>query len=232
MPWHVPTTYERYSSIYDCLSQWRKPQSLIATKQSQTGILKKHHLTILACAISLAASISTGCKPSEKHYREAYETTIKARHTGEDEYLDSVARAAMQTGGRPVVTHIGDSTLQYRIEWIRPAVDKTSASAAQPKTTPTHATPGRPSPSAKPYCIIVGQFKQRFNAREMCTRLQGYGYAHAMVFQSSEPRYFVAADTVSSPEAALRQLDSIKADKRLLLKAPFPTVIQPAQRAY
>lgn len=48
----------------------------------------------------LAAALFVGCKPSEKHYREAYETTIKARHAGEDEYLDSVARAGMQTGGR------------------------------------------------------------------------------------------------------------------------------------
>jgi len=188
----------------------------------------KHLITPLA-ATTLAASTFFSCKPSEKHYREAYETTIKARHSGEEEYLDSTARAAMQTGGRPAIMHVGDTILSYRVEWIRPVIDKSSTPT---KPTATDATPGRPSLSGKPFCIIVGQFKQRFNAREMCSRLQGYGYQNAMVFQNSEPRYFVAADTVSSPENAIKQLDAVKSDQRLMLKEPFPTVIQPAQRGY
>ncbi len=171
----------------------------------------------------LAAALFVGCKPSEKHYREAYETTIKARHAGEDEYLDSVARAGMQTGGRPAIIHVGDSTLQYRVEWIRPVSEG---------NTTTQAVSGATAKPQKPFCIVVGQFKQRFNAREMCRRLQSYGYADAMIFQSSEPRYFVAADTIGSPLRTLQMLDSVKSDTRLRLKTPFPAVIQPAQRAY
>lgn len=190
----------------------------------------RQHLMYVS-ALTLALAMFAGCKPSEKHYREVYETTVNARHAGEDEYLDSVARAAMQTGGRPVIAHIGDSVLQYRVEWIRPA-DGESGRPVKHNTSPAVSTPGRNTPSPKPYCIIVGQFKQRFNAREMCRRLQGYGYTDAMVFQSSEPRYFVAADTLSTPAEALHTLDSVKSDQRLQLKPPFPTVIQPAQRAY
>lgn len=178
-------------------------------------------------AVAIATAMIYGCKPSEKHYREAYETTIKARHAGEEEYLDSVARSSMLTGGHPASIHVGDTTLSYRVEWIRP-VATTKASSPSPSTT----TPGRIAPSAKPYCIIVGQFKQRFNAREMCQRLRDYGYADAMLFQTTEPRYLVAADTLFSPEAALHKLDSVTHDTRLTLKPPFPTVIQPALRAY
>lgn len=141
---------------------------------------------------------------------------MKARHSGEEEYLDSLAKASMQTGGRPATMQVGDRTLEYRVEWIRPVTDAKS----------------RPAASTKPYCIMVGQFKQRFNAKEMCQRLQNDGYAHAMVFSNSEPRYFVAADTVATPEAALQMLDSVKKDSRLTLKPPFPAVMQPTQRSY
>lgn len=185
-------------------------------------ILKRTLLTPIAIGAIFTIAGLYGCKPSEKHYREAYETTVKARHAGEDEYLDSLTKVSMKTGGRPAIMHVGDQTLEYRVEWIRPATDSKNADKLQQTT----AGP------AKPYCIMVGQFKQRFNANEMRQRLQNEGYTHAMVFRNSEPRYFVAADTVSSPEAALQMLDSVKKDSRLILKPPFPSVMQPAQRSY
>lgn len=112
----------------------------------------RQHLMYVS-ALTLALAMFAGCKPSEKHYREVYETTVNARHAGEDEYLDSVARAAMQTGGRPVIAHIGDSVLQYRVEWIRPA-DGESGRPVKHNTSPAVSTPGRNTPSPKPYCII------------------------------------------------------------------------------
>ena len=79
------------------------------------------------------------------------------------------------------------------------------------------------------YNIVVGQFKQVFNARQMRQRLIDGGYEGAMIVNTREPLYYVIAATASTPEEALQAWRRVTTDKAIVLRAPLPFILQPAR---
>lgn len=170
--------------------------------------MKISRLTIAAALLALAAAF-TACKPSEKNYRQAYERTLEGR--GDGDYLDSTIYNKFRVQGRPAFVTVGADTLHYRIERI----GYTKGEGATPST-------------AARYQLIVGQFKQIFNAREMRRRMIDGGYKNAFIIQTGEPLYYVAALSEANAPDALKALDKLRSRKDLGVRDPFPWVLVPS----
>ena len=86
---------------------------------------------------------------------------------------------------------------------------------------------GLTSSQIRNYNVVVGQFRQIFNARQMRQRLIASGYASTAVLASPQPLYYVvtmSTDTASQAAAEIRRLQS---DASVKLRAPLPFVISP-----
>ena len=83
----------------------------------------------------------------------------------------------------------------------------------------------------KRYNVVVGQFKQVFNAREMRARLQANGYPEAFIIHTREPLYYVCTATRQSAEEAAAAFDKIRNDKSIVLRPPVPFILRPAHLA-
>ncbi len=167
--------------------------------------MKKLRFIIPAILLGLIVS----CKPSEKNYRQAYDRTVEGRQEGE--YLDSTIYNKFRIQGRPAYAVVGSDTLHYRIERIG-------------YTKGEGATPS----SASRFQIVVGQFKQIFNAREMRRRMMEGGYAGAFIVQTGEPLYYVVALSQPDAAAAMVSLDSLRGRVDLGVRPPFPWVMMPS----
>ncbi|MCM1110541.1 MAG: SPOR domain-containing protein [Clostridium sp.] len=167
--------------------------------------MKRILIPIAAAALILGA----GCKPSEKHYRAAYEAARqKQEETGG---IDSTIYSAMRPQGRGSIVIAGADTLTVQ-----------TVAIGYPKDS------GADASTVLRYNIVVGQFKQIFNARQMRQRLIGAGYEGALVVNTREPLYYVVAVSCATPEEAAAALKRISGDKSLTLREPFPWVLTPA----
>ena len=83
----------------------------------------------------------------------------------------------------------------------------------------------------KRYNVAVGQFKQKFNAREMRARLQANGYPDAFIIHTREPLYYVCTATCQTPQEAATALEKVKTDKSIVLRSPLPFILRPAHLA-
>lgn len=169
--------------------------------------MKISRLTFAVILLALMAALSA-CKPSEKNYRQAYERTLEGR--GEGDYLDSTIYNKFRAQGRPAFVTVGSDTLHYRIERI----GYTKGEGATPAT-------------AARYQLVVGQFKQIFNAREMRKRMIEGGYKNAFIIQTGEPLYYVAALSEPNAADALKALDTLRTRRDLGVREPFPWVLVP-----
>lgn len=174
------------------------------------SILNFRHAGLLLTIGILTAMI--GCRPSEKHYRSVYETTLAIR--------DSI-RAIDETIYGKYRNRIGQTSMTVGTDTLWFATEPIGY---------TEGLGGSDSTVYR-YNIVVGQFKQIFNAKEMRNRLLTNGYPEAMVFQNREPMYYVVALTVRSPKEAIEALHTVEADTSLHIRAPLPYVLRPAHLA-
>lgn len=157
-------------------------------------------------------SLTTACRPSEKHYRSVYESTLAMR--------DSI-RAVEETIYGKYRNRVGQTSM---------SVGKDTLWIATEPIGYTEGLGGSDSTVSR-YNIVVGRFKQVFNAKEMRNRLLSHGYPEAMVFQNREPMYYVVARSVKSPVDAISALREVEADTTLHLRDPLPYVLRPAHLA-
>lgn len=156
-------------------------------------------------------AVMTGCKTTEANYRAAYDKAMAGR--------DSTA-ALEQTiygkqrpmGGRTAVTESGDTALV--------------------KTLPVAVTEGGGGIREwlGPYSVVVGQFKQVFNAKSMRERLADAGYPRAFVVQTAEPYYYVILSSHDSEAEAIKAANSIPDKFPVTLKSPLPFVLHNTRR--
>ncbi len=169
--------------------------------------------TIALAVIILSLASVTGCKPSEKNYRAAYETTMAAREADATDYDNTVytrIRRQMKTG----TAVVGGDTLAVNTQFVAVTPDG-----------------GCINESIKRYCVVVGQFKQVFTAKNMRERLVDAGYPGAFVVQTREPYYFVVAGAMPSLSEAAALLKRAEADSSLVMRPPLPFILQPSQLA-
>lgn len=165
----------------------------------------------LLLIILLATVILTGCKTSEKNYRAAYEV---AKQKMNESAVDSTVLARISQAELPKETVVDGDTLPMRTFPIGYAKDG-----------------GASKEVVKRYNVVVGQFRQIFNAKAMRERLVSSGYPGAFVLNDRDQNYYVVAASCSTPAEAGQQLERVRKDNSISLKAPLPWILRPAHLA-
>lgn len=170
--------------------------------------MRKLFYILSAIALLLSAN---ACRTTEANYKAAYEATRQRQLTG-----DSLTDKGLLDQQRPKPMVFGSDTLPVRTEYI----GYTKDGGADTMRT-----------RVKRYCVVVGQFRQVFNARSMRQRLMDHGYHNALVLHNSMKDYYVIANTTPDPHIARLMLDSVKADTSLVLRSPYPYILRPGHLA-
>ncbi len=168
-----------------------------------------------ALTIAVAALVMTGmagCKTTEKNYREAYEIA-KQKQTSADEDIADLTDKVKDSRQPRQVTVDGQSLMML----------------TEPVGYPKDGGVSREN--VRRYNVVVGKFKQIFNAKAMRTRLVQSGYADAMVLSDRFNEFYVVAVTCNTPAEARAAIARIDADTSLKLQPPFPWVLRPAHLA-
>lgn len=162
------------------------------------------HLAFILLAGALLGIAS--CKTSEENYRAAYEKAIAGRDslTALDNTIYGAGRRNM--GSRTAVA--GADTAEVRT--ARVAVTDGGGGIRE---------------WLHPYSVVVGQFKQLFNAHSMRERLADAGYPRAFVVETAEPYYYVILSSHDSQSEAIHALAAIPSDFPVAMKAPLPFVL-------
>lgn len=150
------------------------------------------------------------CKTSEANYRAAYENA--KRQQQESTGLDSTIYGRIRNSAARSMLVVGSDSLPLQREFVGYTTDGGSSREA-----------------VKRYNIVVGQFKQIFNARQMRQRLIDGGYDSAMIVNTREPLYYVIALSVSTPGEALNAWKRVSSDPAIVLRHPLPFILQPAR---
>lgn len=169
--------------------------------------MKHHHLTIAALSAAAALAV-TGCKTSEANYRAAYERAIEGREDATP--LDSTVygRHRRSMDSREVV--VGSDTVELKTQ--RVSVTEGGGGIRE---------------YLKPYSVVVGQFKQLFNAESLRGRLVEGGYPRAFIVQTAEPYYYIILSSHASLEEAAAALSELGArtDFPVAMREPVPFVL-------
>lgn len=162
----------------------------------------------LIAAIGVLISIIAGCKTNEANYRAAYEKAMEKRtETG-----DSATTAALRAAELPKPMTIGGVTLPVLTAPVK-LVDNA----------------GGTDQSIQRYCVVVGKFKQVFNARSMRQRLADHGWNEAFVVVDRRNDNYVIAASTSQPVEAQLLFEKVKADTSMVLRDPLPYILRPSQ---
>lgn len=173
--------------------------------------MKHTTLRIIAAVVVLLTALAA-CKPTEQNYRNAYEAArLKQDQSGG---LDSTIYSRLRPQGDGAKLVAGSDTLTMHTITIGYPED------AGASATTLHR-----------YNVVVGQFKQIFNARAMRQRLINDGYEGAMILQTREPLYYVVAESCVTPEGAAEAIRRVGSDSRLTIRTPFPWILRPAHMA-
>lgn len=137
--------------------------------------------------IGIAGALSlSSCKTTEKNYHDAYEVAkIQKKETTNDPAITKLIEEEKR--GRETV--INNDTVRVKSEF----------------TTPVESN------GKTPLCgIVVGNFKQIFNAQSFKTRLISKGYKDAYLLKDRDGTYFVMIQGFDTIEGAAAYLKNFK----------------------
>lgn len=157
--------------------------------------------------IFLAALILAACKTSEANYRAAYERAAAARE-GADPLDGTIYGASRRNTPQATVTLSGDTAIERKIR-----VNVT-------------ADGGGIRENLKPFSVVVGGFKQQFNAKSLRERLADNGFPTAFVVETGEPYYYVVLSSHPTRGQAMEALtDAKSASLPVPLKGEYPFIL-------
>lgn len=165
----------------------------------------------LVIFLSLIAITVTGCKTTESNYRAAYEIAAQKKN---ESAVDSATLAKIDQTDLPKDMTVEGVTLPVR---------------TFPVGYPEGG--GASREVVKRYNIVVGHFKQIFNAKAMRERLVTSGYEGAMILNDKRQNFYVISSSVATPSEAAAELDKVRKDPSIHLKQPLPWVLRPAHLA-
>lgn len=170
--------------------------------------MRKGRIVIFLLAVAAAV---TGCRTTEANYRAAYEKTMQAR--AEQDSLESTVygreRRSMQT--RTIDTPDGPVPVVARLVRV------------------TDGGGGIPE-NLRRYNVVVGQFKQLFNAKSMRNRLADSGYPGAFVVETGEPYYYIVLASFSDAAEAHKAMERFAASGKFAMKEPCPFILDATAR--
>lgn len=166
---------------------------------------------ITAMLAVMLAGVFFSCKTNQANMNDAYTKAMEGRtddDLGLDETIYSKERKQMKHGTMTV----NGVEVPVSTQWVKVTADG-----------------GGINESLKQYNVVVGQFKQKFNAKSMRERLADNGYPGSFVVETREPYYFVVAQSFDNASDAVKMLDIVRADQSLKMKSPLPFILEPAQ---
>lgn len=169
-------------------------------------------MRMLSVAVALMALLAVGCKTTEANYKQAYQTAVAKNR--ESSGVDSTIYARIRNSAQTADLVAGTDTMPMRTEFIGYTEDG-----------------GASRDMLKRYNVVVGQFKQVFNARQMRARLQAGGYDSTFIIHTREPLYYVCTATFETPVEAASEFKRVKSDRSMVLKSPLPFILRPAHLA-
>lgn len=170
--------------------------------------MKSKSIILIFSAIAVSGLFS--CKTTEANYRQAYETA-RQKQTEEG---DSAITAGLNNQARPRTLVVDGVSLPV----VTAGVNVTKDGGMDVKRL-------------KRFNTVAGTFRQIFNARSMRERLMGAGYPDAFILQNAYGTYYVLTLTTSSAEEALANLEKLRTDESLRLRAPLPYILRPGHIA-
>lgn len=176
--------------------------------------MKTTRYILLCILLSGILSGITGCKTTEANYKAAYDAA-KAKRDADN--ADISLPMGVNPGNRntPAMTTVAEGiAFPMATEFIRNE-DKSIS--------------GRDDIDR--YTVVVGGFKQVFNARALAKRLKREGEPEPLIFQNSPGLFFVGTLTTRLPAEALQELRRIETDTTIHTATPFPYVIRAAHHA-
>lgn len=140
---------------------------------------------IILGAIILSMTIGgVACKTNEKNYRQAYEKAI----TKDKEGIDDATYAKIKEEEKGAKVVISGDSVRVKSEFVNLCHGEQK--------------------DMMPYGIVVGQFKQIFNARSFCDRLKSKGYP-AYALENRDNIYYVVAKGFATEIEAAAYLKNI-----------------------
>lgn len=161
----------------------------------------------VALVALVASTVITGCKTSEKNYREAYERAT-AKNDRDVTDFDKTIYARYRNQTREQQLEVDGKAVPVKLVQVRVTND------------------GGGIPEwLKAYSVVVAEFKQLFNANSMRKRFAEAGYPRTFLVENAEPYYYVIVESTNDLAAAATLCDSLKASSPLPLKADFPYIL-------
>lgn len=177
--------------------------------------MKKSGLLSLLCFLltsALSFFVITSCKTNENNYRKAYEraTAQNDRNVTDFEstiynrYRGNVKDVTLDVDGTPVNARIATVRLTDDGGGIREWLKK--------------------------YNVVVGEFKQKFNANSLRSRFVDAGYPRTFLVENGEPYYYIVVASSDNVSEIAAFADSMKVKSPVPLKDGFPYILQVAGR--
>lgn len=168
------------------------------------------HLTLVLLLFG-ALLLPTACKTTEANYRAAYEKAVEAR--AERDSLENTIYGRERRMQQPRVVSTPSGDVQVRAQLVK--VTKDGGGIPQ---------------NLHRFNVVVGQFKQLFNAKSLRERLVDMGYSKAFVVETGEPYYFVVLTSYGDAADAQRSLEAFKNANLLPMKEPCPFILDATAR--
>lgn len=168
-------------------------------------VMKK--IKLLTSLFIAALFILPACKTTEANYRSAYDKAVAGRDNSTA--LDSTIYGAHRRniGSRIALSAAGD-TVEVRRQ--RVAMTKDGGATEEPRNR---------------YYVVVGQFKQSFNAKSMRRRIVDAGFNGTFVVQNGEPYYYVVLSAHKTEAEAIEAAVSIPKNFPMPLRSPLPYIL-------
>lgn len=150
----------------------------------------------------------SGCKTTEANYRAAYEQAKTGRE--DKDVLENTIYDAVRRQATTSTRNVDNRQVEIKRERVK--IAEADVQGVKPAD----------------YYVLVGQFKQLFNARSLCKRIREAGHDSATILVTAEPLYYIGIP-VESINQAVTLNDSLSTDAPVPMKNPFPLVFQPVK---
>lgn len=171
--------------------------------------MKTLHFYSAAILFLSSFIILTGCKTTEANYKAAYDQAV-AKRDAEDNGMDGTIYDAARRRATTSTVALSEGTMQVKRERVK---------LQQPQ---------QPNQRPDDYYVLLGQFKQLFNAKSLCQRVREAGYAKAVILMTAEPLYYIGVPA-DSPDQLKALMDAINERQPVATKAPYPLAFQPVK---
>lgn len=161
----------------------------------------KHYYLILM--LLLAAAGFTSCHTTEQNYRAAYDKAVQKQRNG----MDSLTLATIAKEKNAPTAIVGNDSVKLVTEYANPVDCKFS--------------------DVKRYSVVVGTFKQIFNARSMRDRINAAGgNVGSYVVLSKGRDYLVIAKGFDNSLEAATYLKHVKKNVKVGIPLEYPYILK------